>query len=109
MRIGYFLSSEEFDPRELITQARLAEDAGFQGLWISDHYHPWNDRQGHSGFVWSTIGALSQATSTMNVTPAATSSTSNRSVPTKSVSSRPTPTRSCRSSRRVRNNDNSHR
>jgi hypothetical protein len=38
MRIGYFLSSEEFGPRELIGQARMAEDAGFQGLWISDHY-----------------------------------------------------------------------
>ena len=72
MRIGYFLSSEEFGPRELIAQARMAEDAGFQGLWISDHYHPWNDEQGHSGFVWSTIGALAQATSTMKVTTAVT-------------------------------------
>jgi G6PDH family F420-dependent oxidoreductase len=72
MRIGYFLSSEEFDPRELIRQARMAEEAGFQGLWISDHFHPWNDEQGHSSFVWSTIGALSQATSTMNVTTAVT-------------------------------------
>jgi G6PDH family F420-dependent oxidoreductase len=72
MRIGYFLSSEEFDPRELIKQARMAEDAGFHGLWISDHYHPWNDEQGHSGFVWSTIGALAQATSRMSVTTAVT-------------------------------------
>jgi alkanesulfonate monooxygenase SsuD/methylene tetrahydromethanopterin reductase-like flavin-dependent oxidoreductase (luciferase family) len=63
VRIGYFLSREEFDPRELIRQARMAENAGFQGLWVSDHYHPWNDQQGHSGFVWSTIGALAQATS----------------------------------------------
>jgi G6PDH family F420-dependent oxidoreductase len=72
MKIGYFLSSEEFGPRELIEQARMAEDAGFQGLWISDHYHPWNDEQGHSGFVWSTIGALSEATSAMKVTTAVT-------------------------------------
>ncbi len=36
MRIGYFLSSEEFDPRELVKQARMAEDAGVEGLWISD-------------------------------------------------------------------------
>lgn len=72
MRIGYFLSSEEFDPRELIAQARMAEDAGFQGLWISDHYHPWNDKQGHSGFVWATIGALAQATATMKITTAVT-------------------------------------
>jgi G6PDH family F420-dependent oxidoreductase len=47
----------------LIEQAKKAEQAGFHALWISDHYHPWNDQQGHSSFVWSTIGALAQATS----------------------------------------------
>lgn len=72
MRIGYFLSSEEFDPRELVRQASLAEEAGFEGLWISDHFHPWNDEQGHSPFVWSTIGAISQATSGMKLTTAVT-------------------------------------
>jgi G6PDH family F420-dependent oxidoreductase len=72
MRIGYFLSSEEFGPRELVRQARMAEDAGFRGLWVSDHYHPWNDQQGHGSFVWSTIGALAQATSTISVTTAVT-------------------------------------
>jgi G6PDH family F420-dependent oxidoreductase len=72
VRIGYFLSSEEFDPRELIRQARMAEEAGFDGLWISDHFHPWNDAQGHSAFVWATIGALSQATSNMKITTAVT-------------------------------------
>src|SRR5258707_2695 len=63
MDIGCFLSSEEVGPRELVEQARRAEQAGFHSLWISDHYHPWNDEQGHSGFVWSTIGAIAQATS----------------------------------------------
>ena len=48
MKIGYFLSSEEYTPAELIEQARLAEEAGFDGLWISDHFHPWNDEQGQS-------------------------------------------------------------
>jgi G6PDH family F420-dependent oxidoreductase len=62
MRIGFFLASEEFSPVSLVDQARRAEQAGFHALWISDHYHPWNEAQGHSGFVWSTIGALSQAT-----------------------------------------------
>lgn len=60
MRIGYTLSSEEFGPAELLDQARQAEAAGFDALWISDHFHPWNERQGNSVFVWSTIGALSQ-------------------------------------------------
>jgi G6PDH family F420-dependent oxidoreductase len=72
MKIGYFLSSEETAPRELVRQAILAEEAGFEGLWISDHFHPWNDDQGHSGFVWSMIGAIAQATSRMRVTTAVT-------------------------------------
>jgi G6PDH family F420-dependent oxidoreductase len=63
MEIGCFLSSEEFGPRDLVEQAKRAEAAGFHALWISDHYHPWNDEQGHSGFVWSTIGAIAEATS----------------------------------------------
>src|SRR5215207_3565551 len=62
MRIGLFLSSEEFGPHELVDLAVRAERAGFSGLWISDHYHPWNDEQGHSPFVWSTIGAIAHAT-----------------------------------------------
>src|SRR6187551_2794553 len=62
MRIGYFLSSEEYTPAELIEQAKGAERAGFAGLWISDHYHPWVDAQGQSAFVWSMIGAISQVT-----------------------------------------------
>jgi G6PDH family F420-dependent oxidoreductase len=60
---GYFLSTEEFGPADLVEQARMAEQAGFQSLWISDHYHPWNDAQGQSPFVWSVIGALSNAVS----------------------------------------------
>lgn len=72
MRLGYFLSCEEHSPAELVEQARLAEDAGFAGLWISDHFHPWVDEQGHSPFVWAVIGAIAQATSQMKVTTAVT-------------------------------------
>ncbi|GAA2770787.1 TIGR03557 family F420-dependent LLM class oxidoreductase [Streptomyces showdoensis] len=57
---GYFLACEEFTPRELIDQARRARQAGFTRLAISDHFHPWNDAQGNSPFVWSMIGALSR-------------------------------------------------
>jgi G6PDH family F420-dependent oxidoreductase len=74
MRIGYFLSSEEYTPAELIEQAKLAEEAGFEGLWISDHFHPWVDAQGQSPFVWSMIGALSQVTR-LPVTTAVTAPT----------------------------------
>jgi G6PDH family F420-dependent oxidoreductase len=60
VKIGYFLSCEEHRPEELVRQARLAAEAGFDGLWISDHFHPWNHEQGQSPFVWSVIGAVSQ-------------------------------------------------
>lgn len=60
MKLGYFLSCEEYGPEELVEQAKLAADAGFTGLWISDHFHPWLDTQGESPFVWSMIGAISQ-------------------------------------------------
>ena len=71
VKIGYFLSSEEFGPHDHIKQARMAEEAGFEALWISDHYHPWVNEQGESPFVWSVIGALSQVTS-LPVTTAVT-------------------------------------
>ena len=71
MKIGCFLSCEESGPRELVEQAKRAEAAGFHALWISDHYHPWNDEQGHSPFVWSVIGAIAEATS-LRVTTAVT-------------------------------------
>jgi G6PDH family F420-dependent oxidoreductase len=58
--VGYFLSSEELDPVEMVERAELAEENGFERLWISDHFHPWNDEQGNSPFVWGAIGALSR-------------------------------------------------
>jgi len=60
--IGYTLSSEEHSPRALVDQALAAERAGFSFAVISDHFHPWIDRQGESPFVWGVLGALSQAT-----------------------------------------------
>jgi G6PDH family F420-dependent oxidoreductase len=69
--IGYFLSSEEHGPDALVRQAQQAEQAGFRSVWISDHYHPWNDRQGHSPFVWSVIGGIA-ATTRLRVTTAVT-------------------------------------
>jgi coenzyme F420-dependent glucose-6-phosphate dehydrogenase len=62
MDIGYWLSSEEHSPRELVENAKRAEEAGFTHLVISDHIHPWVDAQGHSPFVWGVIGAIAQAT-----------------------------------------------
>ena len=61
-RFGYTLSSEEHAPRTLIDNARAAESAGFDFVSISDHYHPWIDRQGHSPFVWAVIGGIAATT-----------------------------------------------
>lgn len=72
MRIGYFLACEEWGPHGLLEQARMAEEADFDALWISDHYHPWNEQQGQSPFVWSVIGGLSQVTSRAKVVTAVT-------------------------------------
>jgi len=59
MDIGYSLSSdEEHSPTDLVRLAVRAEEAGFRFALISDHYHPWVPRQGHSAFVWSVIGAM---------------------------------------------------
>jgi coenzyme F420-dependent glucose-6-phosphate dehydrogenase len=61
-KLGYTLSSEEFDAPTLVAQAARAESAGFAFASISDHFHPWIDEQGESPFVWGTLGAISQRT-----------------------------------------------
>jgi G6PDH family F420-dependent oxidoreductase len=66
-RIGYALSSEEHRPSDLVRHARLAEEAGFPFALISDHFHPWIDEQGQSPFVWSVIGGIAEATSTLEL------------------------------------------
>jgi G6PDH family F420-dependent oxidoreductase len=61
-KLGYTLSSEEFDAPALVAQAERAEQAGFAFASISDHFHPWVDEQGESPFAWGTLGAISQRT-----------------------------------------------
>ena len=65
--IGYALSSEEHSATDLVRHARRAEEAGFAFAVISDHYHPWIDRQGQSPFVWGVLGAIAQATERLRV------------------------------------------
>src|SRR3954469_11887853 len=50
--LGFALSSEDHEPKELVRQAALAERSGFSFLTISDHYHPWLHRPGPNGVVW---------------------------------------------------------
>ena len=65
--IGYKLSSEEHSAPDLVRYARRAEETGFAFAAISDHFHPWVDRQGQSPFVWSVLGAIAQATEALLV------------------------------------------
>ena len=67
MEIGYKLSSEEHPARSLVDNARKAEDAGFSFALISDHYHPWIDKQGESPFVWGVLGAIAATTEHLRV------------------------------------------
>jgi G6PDH family F420-dependent oxidoreductase len=65
--LGFALSSEDHPPNELVRQAALAEQHGFTFALISDHFHPWIHEQGHSPFVWSTLGGIAQATSSLRI------------------------------------------
>ncbi len=62
VELGYALSCEEHAPNDLVRFAQCAEGVGFKYAMISDHFHPWLDKQGHSPFVWSVIGGIAHAT-----------------------------------------------
>lgn len=57
LRLGYHVSHEQFSPSELLNLVVEAEEAGFQFAVSSDHFYPWNNDQGQSGYVWSWLGA----------------------------------------------------
>jgi G6PDH family F420-dependent oxidoreductase len=62
---GYSLLCEQRGPRELVSDAVGAEDAGFDFAVISDHYSPWLDSQGHAPHAWPVLGAVAAATERM--------------------------------------------
>jgi G6PDH family F420-dependent oxidoreductase len=61
-RFGYTLMTEQSGPRDLVRYAVGAEEAGFDFEVSSDHYFPWLEAMGHSGYAWSILGAVAQAT-----------------------------------------------
>jgi G6PDH family F420-dependent oxidoreductase len=65
--IGYTLSSEEHEPRRLVELARRAEEVGFDFASISDHFHPWVEKQGNSPFVWAVLGGVASTTERLRV------------------------------------------
>src|ERR671916_970672 len=61
--VGFHASHEQIPPSALVQAVREAESAGFQRAWSSDHFSPWSERQGESGFAWAWLGAAMQVTS----------------------------------------------
>jgi probable non-F420 flavinoid oxidoreductase len=59
---GFHASHEQAPPGDLLAAVVRAEQAGFTAAMSSDHFSPWSERQGHSGFAWSWLGAALQAT-----------------------------------------------
>ncbi len=62
-RFAYFCGHEQWHPEQLVRHATLAEQAGFDMVVVSEHFHPWVDDAGAAGFAFSTIGAMAAATS----------------------------------------------
>ena len=58
LKLGYKASSEQFGPTELLDYARLAEECGYDSVWISDHFQPWRHTHGHAPFSLAWLGAL---------------------------------------------------
>jgi probable non-F420 flavinoid oxidoreductase len=56
-RFALHCSHEQLPPSRLLAAAERAEAAGFDGGMSSDHFSPWSERQGESGFAWSFLGA----------------------------------------------------
>src|SRR5579859_3049125 len=61
-KFGYTMMTEQSRPDQLVRDLQAAERAGFDFSVCSDHFQPWLDEQGHSGYAWSILGAAAQAT-----------------------------------------------
>ena len=71
-QFAYFCGHEQFQPEELVHHAVLAEEAGFDMVMVSEHFHPWVDDLGASGFAYATIAAMAQATESIAFTTGVT-------------------------------------
>ena len=71
-QVAFVLSHEQFPGRRLVQNAQLAERAGFDGIWTSDHIQPWEDLQGHSSYPWDTLARIGEDTSRIFLGPGVT-------------------------------------
>ncbi len=66
-RFAYFCGHEQWQPETLVEHAVLAERAGFDFVVVSEHFHPWVDDTSASGYAFSTIGAIANATERVQI------------------------------------------
>src|SRR5205809_7326501 len=62
LKLGYKASAEQFGPRELLDFSRLAEEVGFDSVFVSDHFQPWKHTDGHAPNSLAWLGALGART-----------------------------------------------
>ena len=67
LKLGYKASAEQFGPTELLQYSRLAEQSGFDSVFISDHFQPWKHNGGHAPFSLAWLGALGALTSRITI------------------------------------------
>ena len=67
LKLGYKASAEQFGPTELLQFSRLAEQSGFDSVFISDHFQPWKHHGGHAPFSLAWLGALGALTSRITI------------------------------------------
>jgi TAT-translocated FGD2 family F420-dependent dehydrogenase len=67
VKFGFVLSHEQFAAPQLVEFAAAAEQAGFDMVWTSDHFQPWQPNEGHSMFPWVTLAALGQRTNSITL------------------------------------------
>jgi len=63
----YFCGHEQWQPEDLVRHGALAESVGFDGLLVSEHFHPWVDDHSAAGYAFATIGAMAQATERIRI------------------------------------------
>lgn len=68
----WFLGHEQFQPETLVKHAIVAEKAGFDGVMVSEHFHPWVADVGASGFAFATLGAIAAVTKNIELMTAVT-------------------------------------
>src|SRR3954466_8472686 len=66
LRLGWKAGTEQYPPDELLKYALAAEEAGFDAIDVSDHFHPWSER-GQACFAWTWLGAVAVKTSTISL------------------------------------------